>query len=215
MWKTAASTKDPHLSRMKPKCNDFSFCIESALRVHNYRLVFDLLRECRDVYDIQPDAFMYETVLRGLIRDDFLRAEAREWKKRFAVYPKGIARREDHFEFSEFLEQVEAHLVEHCKGDATQLKNVKPNPTQPKVVVKRTTRKMSRQLYKVYTRERYVSPYDADDDAYEWVPEYAKRRELEPVKKAIELSTETLRAIQDEAHARVAASKAKQQQQAQ
>lgn len=208
MWKTSGNTNDQYVARMRPNINDFTCCIEYALRAHNYRLAIDLVRECRDQYDIQPDAFMYETVLFALIRDNILRTEAYGWRKRFSEYARTITRREDHFEFSSFLTQVEEYIVkELCGGDAALLKAVPVRKTEPRVRTKRTTRKMSRQLYKSYPRTRYATPYDESDDLLEWVPDYKKRRELEPVKKAMELSTATLRAIQDAAHARVAAQK--------
>jgi pentatricopeptide repeat protein len=212
LWKTAGQTNDPYVARMKPNINDFTVAVEYALRVHNYKLAFELVRECRDQYDIQPDAFMYETVLSTLIRDNILRTESYAWRKRLSEYARTIGRREDHFEFASFLSEVEAHIVkELCGGDAAKLSNVAVPRPPPRVAVKRTTRKMSRQLYKSYPRQRWTSPWEAEDDMLDWVPEYKKRRELEPVKKAIELSSATLRAIQEAAHARVASQKSQTQ----
>lgn len=207
LWRTASQTSDPYLTRMKPASSDFRCMVEYALRAHNYKLAFELIKMCRDQFDIQPDAPVYETVLFAMIRDNILPARANEWRRRFSAYARIISRRDDHFEFSAFLEEVETHIVkELCAGDSTKLKHVPVRRPAPVVRAKRTTRKQSRQLYKTYTKERWASPYE-EDDMWEWVPEYRKRRELEPVKKAIELSTATLRAIQEAAHAKLAQKK--------
>lgn len=76
-WKTGVLNGDPRMSTVKLAANDFSHTIALALRVHNYRLAIDLMRECRDTHNVQPDAFMYETFLEGCIRSGYLREQAR------------------------------------------------------------------------------------------------------------------------------------------
>lgn len=146
---------------------DFSKTIDLILRVRNYRLAIDLIYECRDVYNIQPDAMMYETFLEGCIRDGFLREKARAWKRRFHKYPKGIEVRTEHFEFAEFIKEVEEYLGDNI---------AKATPTKEGVHFKpnRTTKKSSRQFYKYYPNIRYTSIFEKMDK-YDWVPEYVKR----------------------------------------
>lgn len=110
---------------------------------------------------------MYETFLEACIRDGFLRERSRSWKRRFHKYPKGIEVRTEHFEFAEFIKEIEAFLGEN-------ISNAIPTYEGEHYRVNRTTRKKSRQLYKYYPNTRYTSRFE-QLDKFEWVPDYVKR----------------------------------------
>lgn len=141
--------------------------MELNLRVRNYKVAIDLINDCRDIFNIQPDAMMYETLLAACLRDGFLSEKARAWKKRFHKYPKGIEVRTEHFEFAEFIKELQEYL-----GDS--ITNAVPVDGGELIKINRTTRKQSKRFYKYYTYERYTSPFEVIDK-YDWVPEYMKR----------------------------------------
>lgn len=146
---------------------DYSQAISYSLRVRNYRRAYELIRECRDVVGIQPDACMYETVLTAMINDGFLRERARALKRRFHKYPKGIEVREEHFEFNALFDEVLALLGKSAN-------NATPADVGEQIRLARTTRKQSGRLYSARTHERYVSGWEFDE--FEWVPEYVQRK---------------------------------------
>jgi hypothetical protein len=84
-WKTGSLNRDPRMSGVKLSANDFSNTMAIVLRVHNYRLAIELIRECRDTHNIQPDAYMYETFLEACIRAGHLREKARFVARRFLL----------------------------------------------------------------------------------------------------------------------------------
>src|SRR5690606_7002875 len=141
---------------------DFAKTMEIILRVRNYKVAIQLINECRDIYNMQPDAMMYETFLDACMRDGFLREKAKVWKKRFRKYPKEIEVREDHFAFAEFIKEVEEYL-----GDS--ITNAVPTNDGEYIKVNRTTRKQSRKFYKFYDDVIYRSQFDFLDK-FDWVP---------------------------------------------
>lgn len=146
---------------------DYAATITYALRVRNYRRAYDLIHDCRDNLGIQPDARMYETVLRAMISDGYFRERARALKRRFHKYPKGIEVREEHFEFNALFDEV----MEAIGKDANCAKIV---DVGEQIRFARTTRKMSRKLYSDKIPERYDSGWEFDE--FEWVPEYVQRK---------------------------------------